>query len=96
MNKKYQKYIEYIVSDIQAPYFKNMKEMYGLRPNEYEMVLSKIYNQPVTIKGDYIYDSQGNLIYSETNTGYWEKWEYDEQGNMIYIENSYGVVEDNR
>jgi len=91
MNKKYIKYIDYIVSDIEAPYFKNMRDHYGLSEKEYELVLSKLYNQPVTIKGDYIYDSQGNNIYYETSNGYWEKREYDEQGNIIYYEDSNGT-----
>ena len=49
MNEKYQKYINFIVDDIEVPYFENMKEMYGLSEKEYEMVLSKIFNQPIII-----------------------------------------------
>ena len=102
MNKKYQKYIDYIVSDIEAPYFKNIRDYYGLPPNEYEMVLSKVYNQPVTTKNNSVhdtnsvYDGQGNEIYYETSNGCWSKREYDDQGNRIYFENSYGEIEDNR
>ena len=90
MNKKYERYINYIVNDLEAPYFKNMKEMYGLRPDEYGLVLSKIYNQPVTIKGYYVYNVQGNEIYSENSYGDWYRKEYDEQGNMTYFEESDG------
>ena len=90
MNKKYQRYIEYIVSDIEAPYLINMKEMYGLKDNEYPLVLSKLYNQPVTIKSNRVYDQNGNVIYRENSDGYWEKWEYDTNGNELYSENSDG------
>ena len=90
MNKRYERYINYIVNDLEIPYFINMRNNYGSSPDEYELVLSKVYNQPVTIKGDYIYDSQGNKIYYENSDGYWEKWEYDNQGNKIYNGNSTG------
>ena len=43
-----------------------------------------------------INDSNGNLIYFEHSTGYWEKREYDANGKVIYYENSKGVIEDNR
>ena len=90
MNKKYERYIDYIVNDLEAPYFKNMREMYGLSPNEYELVLSKLYNQPVTIKGRYVYDKKGRKIYRETSSGFWTKRKYDDQYNLIYYENSNG------
>jgi len=93
MNKKYEKYINYIVNDIQAPYFINMRDNYGLSPDEYEMVLSKVYNQPVTIKGRSVYDVQGNIIYRETSNGFWEKSEYDTNGNKIYVKRSDGYWE---
>jgi len=96
MNKKYIKYIEYIVNDIELPYFINMKEMYGLKDNEYSLVLSKLYNQTVSIDGGYVDDQNGKLIYFEDSNGSWEKWEYDTNGNEIYWENSYGEIEDNR
>ena len=90
MNKKYERYINYIVNDIETPYFINMKEMYGLKDNEYSLVLSKLYNQPVTIKGYNVYDTNGNTIYSEYSSGFWEKYEYDTNGNVIYLEYSSG------
>jgi hypothetical protein len=109
MNRKYERYIDYIVNDLQAPYFKNMRDNYGLSPDEYELVLSKVFNQPVTIKGDYVYNNRGKKIYYENNTGYWVKreyyenntgyWvkrEYDNQGNEIYYENSNGNIIDKR
>ena len=90
MNKKYIKYIEYIVSDIQKPYFHNMRDNYGLTPDEYELVLSKVFNQPVTIKRRYVYDINGNEIYFEKSDGYWYKKEYGDNGNVFYYENSDG------
>ena len=69
MNKKYQRYIEYIVNDIELPYFINMKEMYGLSEKEYPLVLSKLYNQPVTIKSNRVYGTNGNEIYWEDSNG---------------------------
>ncbi len=90
MNKKYIKYIEYIVNDIEPPYFKNMEYHYGLKEEEYKLVLSKVYNQPVTIKGYNVYDTDGNVIYFEDSSGFWEKWEFDANGNRIYYENSDG------
>jgi hypothetical protein len=44
MNYKYKKYIEYIVNDIDPPYLKSL-EPYGLKQDEMELVLSKIFNQ---------------------------------------------------
>jgi len=96
MNKKYERYIEYIVNDIEAPYFINMRDNYGLSPDEYEIVLSKVLNQPVTIKGRNVYDTNGNRIYSEDSLGYWIKKEYDTNGNRIYYEDKFGVIIDNR
>tara|TARA_Y100000389_G_scaffold112933_1_gene110076 strand:- start:462 stop:752 length:291 start_codon:yes stop_codon:yes gene_type:complete len=96
MNNKYKKYIEYIVNDIELPYFINMRDNYGLRSGEYKLVLSKVYNQSVTIKGNVIYNTNGKIIYSEDSTGYWYKKEYDQNNNFIYYENSDGEIIDNR
>ena len=101
MNKKYQRYIEYIVSDIKPPYFKNMRDAYGLKDSEYSLVLSKVFNQDVKVDiivaNMYVYDRQRNTLYYENdNTGFWIKKEYDDQGNKIYYEDSYGVIRDNR
>ena len=90
MNKKYEKYIDYIVNDIEAPYFINMKDNYGLKDDECVLVLSKIFNQPVRIKGISVYNTNGNIIYHEDSNGYWYKNEYDNQGNHIYSEDSNG------
>ena len=40
-----------------------------------------------------IKDKNGNLIYHETSSGYWEKREYNSNGNLIYYENSVGYWE---
>ena len=99
MNKKYQKYINYIVNDIQPPYFENMVHHYGLRPDEYELVLSKVYNQPVNVKSkvDYgnrnvysVFNELGKKIYFEDDKGEWVTREYDERGNLTYYKKSNG------
>ena len=94
MNERYNRYIEYIVNDIQAPYFKNMRDSYGLSPDEYESTLSKIFNQPIrhinSIIDRTVYNNRGDIIYFENSNGEWKKWEYDEQGNNIYFERSNG------
>lgn len=38
----------------------------------------------------HLYDSNGNLIYSETLKRYWYKQEFDSNGKIIYYESSYG------
>jgi len=101
MNKKYEKYIDYIVNDIEEPYFENMKEMYGLSEKEYEMVLSKIFNQPITLFNNNslllnVYNQYGDKIYHEKVNGFWVKKEYDANGNEIYYEDNNGYIEDNR
>jgi len=96
MNKKYERYISYIVNDIEAPYFINMIDQYGLKDNEYKFILSKVFNQPISIKGGSVYNVNGDIIYSEDSLGYWIKKEYDTNGNLIYHEDSDGVIIDNR
>jgi len=93
MNKKYQRYIDYIIKDIKPPYFISMRDHYGLKQDECVLVLSKVYNESVTIKSNRVYDSNGNTIYFENNNGYWSKLEYDSNGNKIYWENSNGFWE---
>ena len=90
MNNKYERYIEYIVNGIEAPYFKNMEDQYGLSHDEYKLILTILYNQPVTIEGKHVYDANGNLIYWEYSNGFWHKREYDTNGNKIYYEDSGG------
>ena len=100
MNAKYQKYIEYIADDLEIPYFKNMKDNYGLRPDEYKLVLSKVFNQPVTITElrveKIVYNNRGIKLYYETSWGYWYKSEYDKQGNLMIYKDSDGRIVDNR
>jgi len=89
MNVKYKKYIDYIINDIELPYLKYLN-MYGLSDNEMDLVLSKVFNQPVTIEGNYVYNTNGKLIYHEDSNGYWYKREYDSNGKVIYYEDSDG------
>ena len=89
MNKKYERYIEYIVNDIEPPYLKSL-EPYGLKQEEIDLVLGIVFNQPVTIKGNWVYNTDDNRIYGEDSDGYWYKNEFDQYGNNIYYENSDG------
>ena len=89
MNKKYIKYIDYIVNNIELPYLKSL-DQYGLKDNEILMILSKVFNQPVNIKGNYVCNNNNNIIYYETSSGFWSKNEYDKNGNNIYYEDSDG------
>ena len=89
MKDKYKKYIEYIARDIELPYIKYL-EAYGLKQDDYHLVLSKSYNQPVTIKGRNVYNTNGNIIYYENSTGSWAKHEYNADNQMTYHENSAG------
>ena len=95
MNNKYKKYIEYIVNDIELPYLKSL-EPYGLSVKEYNLVLSKLYNQPVKFVVNRVYDKDNNEIYAENRSGYWVKKEYNEQGHQIYYEDADGYINDNR
>jgi hypothetical protein len=95
MNNKYKKYIEYIANDIELPYIKSL-EPYGLSVKEYNLVLSKLYNQPVKFVVNRVYDKDNNVIYAENRNGYWTKSEYDEEGNVIYYEDADGYINDNR
>ena len=90
MNAKYERYVNYIVSDIKPPYFKNMVDMYGLRPDEYELILSKLFNQPVSITGKRVENIQDQDLYLEDNDGYWSKAERNDRGDITYEENSNG------
>ncbi len=91
MNKKYIKYIDYIVNNIELPFLKSL-EQYGLSPNEYELILSKVYNESVTIKDRVIYNNNGNKIYYENSYGSWDKYKYkyNTNGKVIYHEDSNG------
>jgi len=89
MNAKHQKYIEYIAKDIELPYLKSLN-MYGLKQVEMNMVLSKVFNQPITIGGRSVYDKNDNKIYSENSDGSWSKYEYDQYDNETYHEASNG------
>jgi GTPase SAR1 family protein len=44
----------------------------------------------------YIRDKNGNLIYQECPSGFWDRRERNSNGLVIYYENSDGVITDNR
>jgi len=85
------RFIDKVANYVKPPYFKNMESL-GVSEDEIEIVFSKIFNQPVTIRDNDVYDANGNIIYHENIKGrnYWKKFEYDDQGNEIYSEDSDG------
>ena len=89
MKDKYKEYINYIAKDVELPYIKSL-EPYGLKQDEMDLVLSKAFNQPVTIKGRDVYNINDNEIYREYSDGVWIKKEYDNNDNEIYREDSNG------
>ena len=89
MNNKYQKYINYIVNDIELPYIKSL-EPYGLKQDEMDLVLSKVFNQPVKFVVNRVFDIDNNEIYIEDSNGYWVKYEFNEDGNLTYVKDSKG------
>ena len=90
MNKKYERYINFIANDLQPPYYENMRDSYGLSEKEYPLVLSKVFNQPITIEGISTYNSNDKRIYHEDSSGYWEIFEYDTNGKVTYTEDVSG------
>lgn len=94
MNKKLLKYIEYVVKDIEPPYFYNMEFQYGINKNK-DTILDKIFKQKTNVCGNTVYDTQWNVLYNEsncldTNKISWDKSYYNERNNRIYYEDSDG------
>ena len=87
MKDKYKEWISYIANDIELPYLKSL-EAYGLKKDEMDLVLSKLFNEPVIyIKPMHgVYNKNKKRIYHEDSSGYWEKreYEYDNNSNKIY------------
>ena len=83
------RYYDKLLSILQPPYYQNLETM-GIPEDQWETILSKLYNQPIRKDDEYLYDKNGNLIYREYSDGYWEKSEYDDNGKRIYSENSNG------
>ena len=91
MNVKHQKYIEYIAKDIELPYLKYLN-MYGLKKEDVDLVLSKLFNESVIYikQTGGVYNKNRCNIYMESTNGIWCKYGYDNNGNIIYWENSNG------
>ena len=101
MNKKYQRYIEYIINDIKPPYIHNMREIYGLREEEYKMVLSKVFNHKVMIHYGFngteisVYNTSADLVYYESPR-FWEEFNRQKIGGkyrVLFYHNSIGKTE---
>jgi hypothetical protein len=74
-------YLDKIVTILEPPYFKEMG-YYGIRDDELEYVMSKVYGYDIKIGiGIHIFDPKnGNTLYTEYK-GTWFK--YDENGKRI-------------
>jgi hypothetical protein len=101
MNKKYQRYIEYIVNDIKPPYIYNMREIYGLSEEEYKTILSKVFNHKVMIHYGFngteisVYNISADLIYYESPR-FWEEFNRQKIGGkyrVLFYHNSIGKTE---
>ena len=84
-----ERFIQFILSKLKAPYFKNLNNL-GVKRNEIKKILTLVFNQLIKIKNKNVYDERGNEIYHENSDGSWEKRKYDERGNEIYYENFNG------
>ena len=86
---KQEKLIKKYSELINTPYFYDLKSMDV--PEEYwKNIFSYKFNQPVTVKSNYVLDENGNTIYREDSNGYWTIIEYDDNGNETYSVDSYG------
>jgi len=101
MNKKYERYIEYIINDIKPPYIYNMREIYGLSEDEYKTILSKIFNHKVMIHYGYngteisVYNTSADLVYYE-GPRFWEEFNRQKIGGkyrVLFYHNSIGKTE---
>ena len=77
------------MNDIELPYLKSL-EPYGLKQEEIDLVLSKIFNQPVKFVVNRVYDKDNNELYYERRDGYWIKNIFDDEGNEINFYDSDG------
>ncbi len=95
MNKKYERYINFIADDVEPPYFENMRDAYGVKAEEYRLVFAKLFNQPVVVDFyDKVVRNRKDIpLYYEDSNGDWIKREYDTNGNLIHYENSNGYWE---
>ena len=95
MNEKYKRYIQFIADNIDKPYSRNM-DAYGLTDDEKKLVLSKIYDDVISIRitnGNNlsleVLDDYGSRLYYET-PNVWYNNTFDDQGNTIFQENHTG------
>ena len=80
-----EKYINKLSSILKPPYLHNLR-ITETPEHLWGRILSKVFNQEVTLIDNRIYDSNGNRIYYEESDGYWRKREYDSNNNLIYHE----------
>jgi hypothetical protein len=84
-----------LINILDKPYFQNLISI-GIPEEQWETILSKLYNKPVTIdeifKGfQIIY--KGRQLYGESIGIRWVSYDYDDLDNVIFYENSDGEWE---
>jgi hypothetical protein len=107
IQKSEDRVLEKIIRILEPPYFHNLDSM-GITDDELIIeILSKIFNQPITLfdtkniigpsKG--IINKKGKILYTEDTEIFfddddieWYKYEYDEKGNQISQEDNYGTL----
>jgi len=91
---KKDRYYDKLSKIIRPPYFYDLKSL-DIPKHLWDKILSIKFNQKVGVSGgDYIvYNSNGNIIYSENSNGKWVKYGHDLNGNRIYHETSNGYWE---
>jgi hypothetical protein len=103
-DSNYLKKVSNILLQSEPPYFNLMEDHFNVTdPGDQLEVMKYIYGDDIKIlyreesfhKGWYIYDSNNNQIYWETNdnSGVWEKSQYDSDGGLISWENNSGYWE---
>ena len=82
-------YYDKLINIIEPPYFRNLEVM-GIPEDQYETIFSKLFNQPVKVGNNEIFNENGKTLYYESYQGEWLRREYDGNGNINYYENSNG------
>ncbi len=92
-------YLEKVSRSIDIPYFRMMEDHFNVTdPDDQLEVLKYIYGNDISILCsvyDFIYNSNGDVLYKEDSFGRWGIWDRDTNGNCTYYENSDGEWEKN-
>ncbi len=89
-------FVNKVLSILDTPYIKSLNNMGIDVLDTQELILSRLFNDNVTIVYDgyyydvHVYNSNGDKVYYEDSNGEWFKRGYDSNRNRIYYENSNG------